>query len=157
DTICYTLAGVIDETKGWGVRDESFRVLEHMALFSEPTWFNLGDRDLATHIHRTRLLSEGFTLTSATASIAQSLGVTSAVIPMSDHPVRTRLLGPDGWLEFQEYFVRDKAQADVREIIYAGAATALPAPGVLTAIRDARLVIVCPSNPITSMGPILSV
>lgn len=157
DTLCYTLAGLLDEAKGWGVRDESFHALDHMARFGEPAWFNLGDRDLATHLHRTRLLKEGRTLSEATASIASSLGVAATILPMSDQPVRTRLLGPEGWLEFQEYFVRDKAQVEISEVEYAGAATATPAPGVLEAIRAARTVIVCPSNPITSIGPILAV
>jgi LPPG:FO 2-phospho-L-lactate transferase len=157
DTLCYTLAGLLDEAKGWGVRDESFHALDHMARFGEPAWFNLGDRDLATHLHRTRLLKEGRTLSEATASIASSLGVAATILPMSDQAVRTRLLGPEGWLEFQEYFVRDKAQVEISEVEYAGAATATPAPGVLEAIRAARTVIVCPSNPITSIGPILAV
>jgi len=157
DTVCYTLAGLIDEAKGWGVRDETFRALEHMVRFGEPTWFNLGDRDLATHLHRTRLLREGRSLSEATRSIAGSLGVTASLIPMSDQPVRTRLLGPEDWLDFQEYFVRDKAQVDIREVQYSGAEAAAPAPGVLEAIRAARGVIVCPSNPITSIGPILAV
>ena len=157
DTLCYTLAGLLDEAKGWGVRDESFHALDHMARFGEPAWFNLGDRDLATHLHRTRLLNEGRTLSEATASIASSLGVAATILPMSDQAVRTRLLGPEGWLEFQEYFVRDKAQVEISEVEYAGAATATAAPGVLEAIRAARTVIVCPSNPITSIGPILAV
>jgi LPPG:FO 2-phospho-L-lactate transferase len=157
DTICYTLAGLIDETRGWGVRDETFHGLEHMARFGEPTWFNLGDRDLATHLHRTRLLRTGRTLSEATRSITDALGVTASLYPMSDQPVRTRLLGPAGWLDFQEYFVREKAQVEIREIRYSGAETAAPAPGTLEAIRVARAVIVCPSNPITSIGPILAV
>ena len=157
DTVAYALVGLIDEAKGWGVRDETFHALEHMARLGEPTWFNLGDRDLATHLHRTRLLREGRSLSEATRSIASSLGVTASLIPMSDQPVRTRLLGPEGWLDFQEYFVREKGQVDVREVRYSGAEAAVPAPGVIEAVRDARGVIVCPSNPITSIGPILAV
>jgi LPPG:FO 2-phospho-L-lactate transferase len=157
DTVCYTLSGLIDDAKGWGIREESFHALEQIARFGEPTWFRLGDRDLATHLHRTRLLREGRTLSEATKSIASSLGVAANVAPMSDQPVRTRLLGPEGWLEFQEYFVRDKAQVEVREVIYSGAEAARPAPGVLEAVREARAVIVCPSNPITSIRPILAV
>jgi LPPG:FO 2-phospho-L-lactate transferase len=157
DTICYTLGGFIDEDRGWGLRNESFRTLEEMARFGEPTWFNLGDRDLATHLHRTRLLHEGHTLTEVTAAIAHDLGVSHSVLPMSDQPVRTRLLGPDGWLGFQEYFVREKTQVDVSAVDYAGAATALPAPGVVEALDAADAVVVCPSNPVTSIGPILAV
>lgn len=157
DTICYALAGLIDPAKGWGLQDDTFHAREQMARYGEPKWFNLGDRDLATHLHRTRLLTEGGTLSEATRSVARSLGVAAAVLPMSDQPVRTRLLGPDGWLGFQEYFVRDRAQVEVRAVEYAGAETAAPAPGVLDAIRAARAVIVCPSNPVTSIGPILAV
>jgi LPPG:FO 2-phospho-L-lactate transferase len=157
DTICYALAGILDTARGWGLRDESFHTLAHMARFGEPTWFNLGDRDLATHLHRTRLLGEGRTLTEVTASIAVGLGARATVLPMSDEPVRTHILGPDGWLDFQEYFVRDKAQVEVQEVRYAGAEAARPAPGVIDAIGEADLVVLCPSNPITSSGPILSV
>ena len=157
DTVCYTLAGLIDERKGWGLRDESFHALEQMPRLGEPAWFGLGDRDLATHLHRTRLLREGRSLTAVTADIVAALGVPARVLPMSDQPVRTRILGPEGWISFQEYFVREKAQTDVRAVAYAGAADSAPAPGVLAAIAEARAVIVCPSNPITSVGPILAV
>jgi LPPG:FO 2-phospho-L-lactate transferase len=157
DTVCYTLGGVIDEAKGWGLRDETFHALDQITRFGEPVWFNLGDRDLATHLHRTRLLRAGQSLSAVTRGIAQALGVTATVLPMSDQPVRTRILGPDGWLAFQEYFVREKAQVDVRAVSYAGAPRATPAPGVLDALRAADAVLVCPSNPITSIGPILAV
>jgi LPPG:FO 2-phospho-L-lactate transferase len=157
DTVCYTLAGVIDAARGWGLADETFQALGQMARFGEPSWFSLGDRDLATHLHRTRLLREGASLSDATAAVAAALGVTQRVLPMSDQPVRTRILGPDGWLDFQEYFVREKAQVEVRDIVYDGSNTARAAAGVLEAIADARAVIVCPSNPVTSIGPILAV
>jgi len=157
DTVCYTLGGVIDERKGWGLTDETFHALDQIARFGEPVWFNLGDRDLATHLHRTRLLREGRTLTQITRAITQALGIVATVLPMSDQPVRTRILGPDGWLAFQEYFVREKAQVEVRAVNYAGAAAARPAPGVLDALRAADAILVCPSNPITSVGPILAV
>jgi LPPG:FO 2-phospho-L-lactate transferase len=157
DTICYTLAGLIDEDRGWGLREESFRTLGEMVRFGEPTWFNLGDRDLATHLHRTRLLAEGRTLSEVTAKLAADLRVRHTVLPMSDQPVRTRILGPDGWLGFQEYFVREKTQVEVRAVEYAGAAEARPAPGLVEAIGGADAVLVCPSNPITSIGPILAI
>ncbi len=157
DTVCYTLGGWIDENRGWGLRSESFRTLDEMVRYGEPTWFNLGDRDLATHLHRTRLLDEGRTLTEVTAKIARDLGVNHPILPMSDQAVRTRVLGPDGWLSFQEYFVREKTQVEVTEVEYAGAPAAAPAPGVIEAITAADAVIVCPSNPITSIGPILAV
>lgn len=157
DTVCYTLAGVIDATRGWGLADETFQALGQMARFGEPSWFSLGDRDLATHLHRTRLLREGRTLSDATAAIGAALGVKARVLPMSDQPVRTRVLGPDGWLDFQEYFVREKAQVEVRDVAYDGSGAASAAAGVLEAIAGARAVIVCPSNPVTSIGPILAV
>jgi LPPG:FO 2-phospho-L-lactate transferase len=157
DTVCYTLGGLLDEERGWGLRDESFRTLGEMVRFGEPTWFNLGDRDLATHLHRTRLLAEGRPLSEVTAKLAADLGVRHAVVPMSDQPVRTRVLGPDGWLGFQEYFVREKTQVEVRAVEYAGAPEAKPAPGLVEAIGAADAVLVCPSNPVTSVGPILSV
>jgi LPPG:FO 2-phospho-L-lactate transferase len=157
DTVCYTLGGLLDEERGWGLRDESFRTLGEMVRFGEPTWFNLGDRDLATHLHRTRLLAEGRPLSEVTAKLAADLGVRHAVLPMSDQPVRTRVLGPDGWLGFQEYFVREKTQVEVRAVEYAGAPEARPAPGLVEAIGAADAVLVCPSNPVTSIGPILSV
>ena len=157
DTICYALAGLLDTGRGWGLCDETFRALAHMARFAEPTWFNLGDGDLATHLHRTRLLREGRTLTQVTSSIATDLGARATVLPMSDDPVRTRILGPNGWLDFQEYFVRDKAQVEVRAVQYVGAESARPAPGVLEAIAAADGIVLCPSNPITSVGPILAV
>jgi LPPG:FO 2-phospho-L-lactate transferase len=157
DTVCYTLAGVIDATRGWGLADETFQALGQMARFGEPSWFSLGDRDLATHLHRTRLLREGRTLSDATTAIGAALGVKSRILPMSDQPVRTRVLGPDGWLDFQEYFVREKAQVEVRDVAYEGSSAANAAAGVLEAIAGARAVIVCPSNPVTSIGPILAV
>jgi LPPG:FO 2-phospho-L-lactate transferase len=157
DTICYALGGLLDEERGWGLRDESFRTLGEMVRFGEPTWFNLGDRDLATHLHRTHLLAEGRSLSEVTAKLAADLGVRHAVLPMSDQPVRTRVLGPDGWLGFQEYFVREKTQVEVRAVEYAGAPEARPAPGLVEAIGAADAVLVCPSNPVTSVGPILSV
>ena len=157
DTVCYTLAGVIDATRGWGLADETFQALGQMARFGEPSWFSLGDRDLATHLHRTRLLREGRTLSDATTAIGAALGVKSRILPMSDQPVRTRVLGPDGWLDFQEYFVREKAQVEVRDVAYDGSSAANAAAGVLEAIAGARAVIVCPSNPVTSIGPILAV
>src|SRR4030095_2624041 len=134
DTLCYTLAGLIDEGKGWGLRDETWSALEQMPRFGEPGWFRLGDRDLATHLYRARFPREGQPLSAVTAAIVSALGVPARVLPMSDQPVRTRILGPDGWITFQEYFVREKAQTDVRAVAYAGAADSAPAPGVLAAI-----------------------
>ena len=157
DSVTYALAGANNPETGWGLAGESFHTIDALDRYGAPTWFRLGDRDLATHLHRTRLLAEGVTLSEVTARLASDLGARHRVRPMSDQPVRTRLLGPDGWLTFQEYFVREKTQVEVREVEYTGAAAAAPAPGLLEAILEADAVIVCPSNPVTSIGPILAV
>jgi LPPG:FO 2-phospho-L-lactate transferase len=157
DTVMYALAGRLDAMRGWGVADDTFRCLEAMGDLGAETWFNLGDRDLATHLYRTRALGEGTSLSVVTAELCRRLGVAARILPMSDDPVRTRVQTPDGWLSFQEYFVREKAQVRVLDVEYAGAAASRPAPGVLEAIREADLVVVCPSNPVTSVGPVLAV
>ena len=157
DTVTYALAGILDETKGWGVQGDSFRCLAAMAALGRETWFNLGDRDLATHLLRTERLRAGESLTEVTDAIRRALGVRSGIVPATDCPVRTRVLTPEGWLGFQEFFVREKALLDVLDVVYDGAADARPAPGVAEAIAGAAAVILCPSNPITSIGPILAV
>lgn len=157
DTVAYALGGLLDVARGWGRADETFRALEGMAALGGPTWFSLGDRDLATHLVRTSALRAGETLTAVTARLAARLGVTARILPMSDAPVRTHVTTTGGRLTFQEYFVRDKAQGDVVSVAYQGAEAAAPAPGVLDAIAGAELVVVCPSNPVTSIGPILAV
>ena len=157
DTVTYALAGLLDVAQGWGRSGESFHCLESMAALGAETWFNLGDRDLATHLARTRALRQGQPLSRVTAAIARSLGVTARILPMSDDPVRTRLRTPDRWLTFQEYFVREKTLVEVLEVAYEGALGARPAPGVVEALRETDLVVVCPSNPVTSIGPPLAV
>jgi LPPG:FO 2-phospho-L-lactate transferase len=157
DTVTYALAGRLDVARGWGLAGETFRCLEAMAELSSDTWFNVGDRDLATHLVRTQALRAGANLTAVTAEIAGRLGVRTRILPMSDQPVRTRIATPGGWLSFQEYFVREKALVKVIGVEYAGAADAQPAPGVVESLAGADLVIVCPSNPVTSIGPILAV
>jgi LPPG:FO 2-phospho-L-lactate transferase len=157
DSVMYALAGVLDTARGWGRAEETFRCLSAMAIYGAPTWFALGDRDLATHLARTRALRDGRSLSTITAELARALGVTPRILPMSDDAVRTVIGTPEGRLGFQEYFVRDKWQAEVIGVDYDGAERARPAPGVLAAIRDAELVVVCPSNPVTSIGPILAV
>jgi LPPG:FO 2-phospho-L-lactate transferase len=157
DTVTYALAGRLDLGRGWGLADDTFRCLQAMAELGRDTWFNVGDRDLATHLVRTQALRAGATLTAVTAEIAWRLGVRSRILPMSDQPVRTRIATPDGWLSFQEYFVREKALVEVIGVEYGGAADARPAPGVVESLAGADLVIVCPSNPVTSIGPILAV
>jgi len=157
DSVMYALAGVLDTERGWGRADESFHCLAAMAGYGAPTWFALGDRDLATHVARTQALAAGNPLSVVTANLARGLGVGARLLPMSDDDVRTVIRTPEGTLAFQEYFVRDKAMVEVVGVEYAGAAAARPAPGVREAITEADLVIVCPSNPITSIGPILAV
>ncbi len=157
DTVTYALAGILDETKGWGVRGDSFRCLAAMAALGRDTWFNLGDRDLAIHLLRTEGLRAGERLSEVTEAIRRALGVRSRILPATDSPVRTRVLTPQGWLGFQEFFVREKALLDVLDVIYDGADEARPAPGVVDAIAQASAVILCPSNPITSIGSILAV
>ena len=157
DSVMYALAGVLDTRRGWGRADESFHCLAAMASLGAPTWFGLGDRDLATHITRTEALAAGRSLSEVTDGLARALGVRARLLPMSDDRVRTRIRTPDGTLAFQEYFVRDKAMVEVVGVEYEGAAAARPAPGVREAITAADVVVVCPSNPVTSIGPILAV
>ena len=157
DIVTYTLAGVVDAAKGWGLRGEMFHALNHLAGFGRANWFNLGDRDLATHIHRTALLGEGKTLSQAADSIRTALGVKACILPMSDDPVPTMIDSNEGPLHFQEYLVKRRTEPIVKGIHFAGVESARPAAGVLEAIRDADRVIVCPSNPLISIGPILAV
>jgi LPPG:FO 2-phospho-L-lactate transferase len=157
DSVTYALAGVLDTGRGWGRADETFRCLAAMAAYGAPTWFALGDRDLATHLARTRALRDGQSLSVTTAALCRALGVGPRVLPMSDDAVRTIIRTPDGRLGFQEYFVRDKCQPEVAGVEYDGAERARPAPGVLDALNGADVIVVCPSNPVTSVGPILAV
>ena len=157
DTVVYALAGRLDVARGWGRAEETFHCLEAMAALGAPSWFALGDRDLATHLARTAWLRAGEPLSDVTARLASRLGVTARVLPMSDDPVRTVVHTTHARLAFQEYFVRDRAASDVIAVDYVGAPAARPGPGVLAAITEADLVVVCPSNPVTSVGPILAV
>jgi LPPG:FO 2-phospho-L-lactate transferase len=157
DSIMYGLAGRLDTERGWGLRDETFRCLEEIGRYGMPDWFRIGDRDVATHITRTALLQSGFTLSEVTARMAESLGVKAAILPATDHPVRTKIETLGETLSFQEFFVRERWQPSVRSVTYVGAAEAQAPPAVLKSIRDSRLVIVAPSNPITSVGPILAI
>jgi LPPG:FO 2-phospho-L-lactate transferase len=157
DSVLYALAGLLDPTRGWGVRDDTFHCVDAMDRMGRETWFRLGDRDLATHLHRTLLIRAGASLTAATRAIAESLGVAACVVPMSDDPVRTEIRTPSGWLGLEEFFVRERCAPDVLDVAYRGAAEARPAAGVVEAIDSAEAVVVCCSNPVTSIGPILAV
>jgi LPPG:FO 2-phospho-L-lactate transferase len=157
DIVTYTLAGIVDPAKGWGFRGETFHALKRLAKYGRAYWFNLGDRDLATHIHRTALLSEGKTLSEAANSIRTALGVKARILPMSDHPIPTIIDSNEGTLHFQEYLVKRRAEPAVRAIRFENVESGKPAPGVLEAIRDADRIVICPSNPLISIGPILAI
>jgi LPPG:FO 2-phospho-L-lactate transferase len=157
DSIAYMLAGQLSEERGWGVKRDTFHCLDAMAQLGEPAWFSVGDRDLATHIFRSKMLAGGQTLSAATSNIASALGIKARILPMSDARVETRVLTPAGELSFEEYFVQRRYRDAVQSVRFAGASEAKPAPGVLEALRAADLVLLAPSNPITSIGPILAV
>src|SRR5258708_21543405 len=137
DIVTYSLAGVVDSLKGWGIRGETFHALKRLAGYGRANWFNLGDRDLATHIHRTAMLAEEKTLSQAADSIRTALGVKSLILPMSDDPIPTMIDSNEGPLHFQDYLVKRRTEPVVRGVRFAGADSARPAPGVLEAIRDA--------------------
>ena len=162
DSVTYWLGDVFDRERGWGRRDETFRATEELRSFDpDRAWFNLGDLDLATHLFRTNLLAGGHTLSEATAAIASRFGVESRLLPMSDDAVATRIVVVSGGeeldLHFQEYWVRRGGRDEVKAIRYEGAERAWPAPGVLEAVADADAIVLCPSNPVASIGPILAV
>ncbi len=157
DTVMYTLAGLVNPQTGWGLDGDTFNTLNMLHRYGADTWFNLGDRDLATHIRRTQLLREGATLSEVTAELCRRLGVTHQVVPMSDDRVQTVLDTDAGELPMQRYFVQRRAEPQVREVRYAGAASARPSPAVEAALDRARLIVFCPSNPSLSLGPILAV
>ena len=158
DTVSYTLSGRSDDVRGWGLAGETWEVMDALEALGGETWFRLGDRDLATHLYRTQRLAAGATLSEVTNELCTALGVPARLIPMSDDPVRTRLTlaeGPE--VDFQDYFVRLQHQVPVSSVRFAGSHTAVAAPGVIHAIETAEAVVICPSNPIVSVGPILSV
>ena len=156
DTMLYTLAGLSNPQTGWGLAGDTFHALAMLARYGADTWFNLGDRDLATHIRRTQRLREGATLSAVTAELCHSLGVQHRLTPMSDDPVHTFLETAAGELAMQDYFVRQRSQPAVSAVHYRGAAAARPAPGLAAALAEVDLVVLCPSNPLLSLGPILA-
>ncbi len=157
DTITYTLAGVANPRTGWGVARDTFACLDALQRFYDARWFQLGDRDLATHIHRTARLAAGATLTQVTADIARRFGLRARILPMSNDRVRTMIDTDAGRLPFQRYLIQHRAKPRVTAVRYQGARRARPAPGVLRAIRSAAAVIIAPSNPFLSIGPMLAV
>ena len=156
DTCLYVLAGVVAD-RGWGYADDTFRCLEGLATYGQPAWFGLGDRDLATHLHRTLRLAEGATLSEVTVELGRRLGVGARLIPMSDQRVRTAITTAAGKRTFQEYLVKHGAAEEIERIEFLGIEDAEPAPGVLAAIEDAETIVLCPSSPIVSIGTILGV
>jgi LPPG:FO 2-phospho-L-lactate transferase len=157
DIVIYTLAGIVDEAKGWGIRGDTFRCLNMLQKHDLETWFGLGDRDLATHLYRTHRLRQGFTLTQITNEVCDVLRLKIKVLPMTNDKFETRVITRKGSMHFEEYFVREKARDEIQGIEFVGAATAKPSPGVLDTILNANTVVICPSNPIVSIGTILSV
>ncbi|GAB4450917.1 MAG: 2-phospho-L-lactate transferase [Anaerolineae bacterium] len=156
DTVMYTLAGVANPATGWGVKDESWGMMAAMARYSGPTWFQLGDRDLATHLLRSKWLRDGYPYNYVTTELCRRLGVRCTVLPMSEQPLRTILQTDQGELPFQEYFVKLQWQPVVRAIRFDGADTTQPSREVISAVRNADAIIFCPSNPLLSIDPILA-
>ncbi len=157
DTVTYTLAGVVNEQTGWGIAGDTFACMDWLARYGEARWFNLGDRDFATHLYRTKELRQGRTLTEVTDTIRRALGVASRILPMSDAYTPTRVVTDEGEMHLQEYFVRRRCEPRIRAIHFDNLKAAQAAAGVETAILDADLVIICPSNPFISIAPILAV
>jgi LPPG:FO 2-phospho-L-lactate transferase len=155
DAMLYTLGGLIDAERGWGVRGDTLTAQAMLERYGQPAWFTVGDADLATHVERTRRLHQGDSLTGATAAMASALGIRARILPATDDRLRTRLETDEGTLEFQDYFVRRRQEPEVRGVLLDGIETARPTSSVLHAIDEAELVVIGPSNPLVSIGPIL--
>ncbi len=156
DIVMYTLAGIVDNKKGWGLRQETFHCLNALKKMDE-AWFTLGDKDLATHLFRTSLLQKGYTLTEATAKLCDTFGLNVAILPMTDDKFETKILTQIGSIHFEEYLVKRGSRDEVLGVEYAGVENARPSATVIDSINDSELVIICPSNPIVSIGTILAV
>lgn len=157
DIVSYWLSGIADTERGWGIKDDTFDVVDALERLGAEAWFRLGDRDLATCMYRTQRLAQGAPLSQVTSEIGDALGIGATVLPMTDDEVRTKIVTTDERvLGFQEYFVKERHEPDVAEVRFTGIADALPAPGVLEALRRADVVVVCPSNPLVSIDPILA-
>ncbi|HXV42545.1 MAG TPA: 2-phospho-L-lactate transferase [Anaerolineae bacterium] len=156
DTVMYTLAGLANPTTGWGVKDESWNMMAALARYGQPTWFQLGDRDLATHLLRSKWLREGYPYNWVTRELSKRLGVRCTILPMSENPVRTMIMTKEGEIAFQEYFVQKQCQPVVKAIRFAGIEAARPSREVASALRNADVIIFCPSNPLLSLDPILA-
>ena len=157
DIVMYTLSGIVDETHGWGIRGDTFNAMQQLTGYGNEDWFMLGDRDLATHIHRTHLLRQGKTLSEVTDDLRRRFGLELRMLPMSDQPVQTHIQTPVGLLHFQEYMVKRRCEDEVQDVLFVGANEAKPAPGVLDAIKEAEAILLAPSNPVVSIGSILAI
>jgi LPPG:FO 2-phospho-L-lactate transferase len=157
DIVMYTLAGVVDESRGWGIKNDTYHFLSMLRRLGFETWFKLGDRDLATHIVRTNLLMEGATLSQVTAQLCEKFGVKNRLVPMTDQKVRTKIVSGNQIIDFQEYLVKNEMKNEVTDVLFQGAAEARPTPGIIEAISQADRIIICPSNPILSIGPMLAI
>ena len=157
DIVMYTLAGIVDEEKGWGIQGDTFNCLDMFQKYGFETWFKLGDKDLATHVYRTWLLRNGLALHEATEKLCRTLGLKVSILPMTNDKVEPRIVTGIGKIHFEEYLVKKGAQPKVFDVVIEGAESANPAPGVIASIQKAEGIVVCPSNPIVSIGPILAV
>ena len=157
DIVLYALAGAVNPETGWGLTGDTFAVVDQLQRFGYPRWFNLGDRDLAMAVHRTRLLKEGLPAHAVVAGLVKDWGLGCTILPMSNEPISTRIIGPEGEVPFQDYMVRMRTDLEVRGVLFEGASRARPAPGVIDALTNAEMVILAPSNPIVSVGPVLAV
>ncbi|GCE24653.1 LPPG--FO 2-phospho-L-lactate transferase [Dictyobacter alpinus] len=157
DIVMYTLAGLVDEKNGWGIRNDTFHTMQQLTSYGHEDWFALGDRDLATHIHRTARLREGKTLSEVADELRQNFGLKLRILPMSDQPVATHIQTPAGLFHFEEYMVKRRCSDEVQDVVFVGAKDARPAPGVLDTLKHADAILLAPSNPIVSIGSILSV
>jgi LPPG:FO 2-phospho-L-lactate transferase len=157
DIVMYTLAGVVDEAHGWGIRNDSHNTMQQLTHYGNEDWFLLGDRDLATHIHRTKLLRQGRSLSEVTEELRNYFGLHMRILPMTDRAVATHIQTPVGLLHFEEYMVKRHCSDEVQDVVFVGARESRPAPGVVDAIKKAEAILIAPSNPIVSIGSILAV
>ncbi len=157
DIVMYTLSGLVDEAHGWGIRNDTFNTMQQLTSYGNDDWFMLGDRDLATHIHRTNLLRQGIPLSKITDELRNIFGLKLRILPMSDQNVTTHIQTPVGILHFQEYMVKRRCVDEVLDVAFIGASESRPAPGILDAIKEAEAILIAPSNPIVSIGSILAI
>jgi LPPG:FO 2-phospho-L-lactate transferase len=157
DIVMYTLAGLVDESQGWGIRGDTYHTMQQLTSYGYEDWFALGDRDLATHIHRSRLLRKGRTLSEVTDELRERLGLKLRILPMTNQAIATHIRTPKGLLHFEEYFVKHRCSDPVQDVEFVRTSDAKPAPGVLDALKEAEAILIAPSNPIASIGAILSV